>query len=67
MHNLKVLDFTTLDLEDAKDKIRRELKKLRNGDELILLSPIDLSYMCKGYKVDKGKEEDLWIIRVRRN
>ena len=67
MHKLKVLDFTTLDLEEAKDKIKRELKKLGNGEELILLSPIDISYMCKGYKVDKGKEEDLWIIRVRRN
>jgi len=56
------------DLSDAKDKVKNALKKLGNNSEILVLSHSDISYLFRGYSVEKGKnEEGIWIIRVKKN
>jgi len=56
------------DLSEAKDKVRKVLKKLQYEDEVIVISKSDISYLFKGYNVEKEKDEEgLWIIRIKKN
>ncbi len=64
----RIITFSLEDLSEAKDKVRKVLKKLQYEDEVIVISKSDISYLFKGYNVEKGKnEEGLWIIRIKRN
>jgi len=56
------------DLSDVKDKVKTALKKLGNNSEILVLSHSDISYLFRGYLVEKEKnEEGIWIIRVKKN
>lgn len=55
------------DLNDVRERVKKSLKALHNGDEMIVLSVSDISYLFRGYSVEKQKEEGMWIIRVKRN
>lgn len=67
MRNIIVVDLSHKDLEEVKNKSRELLKKLKRNETLILMSDVDISYLFRGYKVEKAKEDDIWIISVRRN
>ena len=56
------------DLSDVKDKVKSVLKKLDNNGEILVLSRSDISYLFRGYSIEKEKnEEGTWIIRVKKN
>lgn len=59
--------MTQKDLNEVKSKAGELVKKLKMEDTLILMSERDISYLFRGYKVEKAKEEGIWIISVRRN
>ncbi|QIW25181.1 hypothetical protein EWF20_14210 [Sulfolobus sp. S-194] len=64
----RIITLSLEDLSEAKDKVRRVLKKLQYEDEVIILSKSDISYLFRGYNVEKEKnEEGLWIIRIKKN
>ena len=64
----RVITLSVEDLSDAKDKVRNVLKRLGNDGEILVLSRSDISYLFRGYSVEKEKnEEGIWIIRVKKN
>ncbi|BFH72803.1 hypothetical protein SJAV_07470 [Sulfurisphaera javensis] len=64
----RIITLSLEDLTDAKDKVKKALKKLEYEDEIILISKVDVSYLFRGYTVEKERnEEGLWIIRVKKN
>ncbi|BCU70343.1 hypothetical protein KN1_16400 [Stygiolobus caldivivus] len=67
MQRLIVVDMSKTDLEEIRNKSKELLKKLKRNETLILMSEVDISYLFRGYEVEKAKEEGMWIISVRRN
>ena len=64
----RVITLSVEDLSDAKDKVKNALKKLDNNSEILILSRSDISYLFKGYSIEKGRnEEGIWVIRVKKN
>ncbi|GAA5419952.1 sulfurtransferase TusA family protein [Sulfurisphaera tokodaii] len=64
----RIITLSLEDLSEAKDKVRKVLKKLQYEDEVIVISKSDISYLFKGYNVEKEKDEEgLWIIRIKKN
>lgn len=64
----RIITLTLEDLDEAKEKVRGTLKKMSVDDEVILISKSDVSYLFKGYTIQKEKnEEGMWIIRIKRN
>jgi len=64
----RLMTLTIEDLSEAKDKVKNTLRKLDNNSEILVLSHSDISYLFKGYSVEKGKDEEgIWIIRVKKN
>jgi len=67
MQTIIVVDMSQKDLEEVKNKSKELLKKLKRNETLILMSDVDISYLFRGYEVEKAKEDGIWIISVRRN
>ncbi|QGR18609.1 hypothetical protein [Stygiolobus azoricus] len=67
MQNIIVVDMSQKDLEEVRNKSKELLKKLKRNETLILMSDVDISYLFRGYEVEKAKEDGIWIISVRRN
>ena len=64
----RLITLTVEDLSEAKDKVRNALRKLDSNSEMLVLSHSDISYLFKGYSVEKGKDEEgIWVIRVKKN
>ncbi|BFI76062.1 hypothetical protein [Sulfurisphaera ohwakuensis] len=64
----RIITLSLEDLSEAKDKVRKVLKKLQYEDEVIVISKSDISYLFRGYNVEKEKDEEgLWIIRIKKN
>lgn len=64
----RLITLSIEDLSDAKEKVKKVLKKLDNNSELLVLSRLDISYLFRGYSVEKEKNEDgVWVIRVKKN
>jgi len=67
MQTIIVVDMSQKDLEEVRNKSKELLKKLKRNETLILMSDVDISYLFRGYEVEKAKEDGIWIISVRRN
>lgn len=67
MQTIIVVDMSQKDLEEVKNKSKELVKKLKRNETLILMSDVDISYLFRGYEVEKAKEDGIWIISVRRN
>lgn len=67
MQTIIVVDMSQKDLEEVRNKSKELLKKLKRNETLILMSDVDISYLFRGYQVEKAKEDGIWIISVRRN
>jgi hypothetical protein len=67
MQSIIVVDMSQKDLEEVRNKSKELLKKLKRNETLILMSDVDISYLFRGYEVEKAKEDGIWIISVRRN
>jgi len=67
MQTIIVVDMSQKDLEEVRNKSKELLKKLKRNETLILMSDVDISYLFRGYEVEKAKEDGIWIISVKRN
>ncbi|MFP3346557.1 MAG: hypothetical protein RXR17_03830 [Sulfolobaceae archaeon] len=67
MQTIIVVDMSRKDLEEVRNKSKELLKKLKRNETLILMSDVDISYLFRGYEVEKAKEDGIWIISVKRN